>query len=299
MKKLILHSVIACLLFLNGCGKPPVPPPKISLDEANAKFLKTLQETYKYNDVIVKVVGTTLWIYFPVEKDIIEIKASRETTVNDNKASVKPNINYLEGQYTDGVFNFDYDISDTRNYKKSLGYASNYSEEYQRIQQNLLASMQGAYFDNAEKPDFIVLTIADINSGVEMESIFYFEDIKRSMGMLAGLSQEEFLKRYVYELRGSTGILQDKAGAHLNYREIDMPYFLTKQIIGRINFKYQRSSFPPSDDTITEMTNIITETLKTYDFQNFTQIKLHNMQDDSTNTINKTDPIFAEEKTSF
>jgi hypothetical protein len=286
---MVLLRNILCLLlvFALGCGKS-LPPPKVSLTEANSKFLESLK-TYQYKDVSTKVVGTTLWIYVPIEKNILEVKASREKIAVDDKVAIKPSVNYLEGTFVDGVFRFDYDISDTRSYKKSYGYASTYSEEYQRIQQNILTSIQNSYFDALEKPDFVVLNISDVNNGIEMESIFYFKDLIQSLGMFASISQEEFLKRYVYDLRGSMNILQDKAGAHLNYRDVDMTDFLTKQIINRVNFKYQRSSFPPSSDSAKEILQIAAETMKNYDYQNFKSIELHNLADNSLQQTSKAD----------
>ncbi len=285
MKNIFISLFFLIAIFQAGCSKQPLPP-KINLSEANAKFEKFCKDEHHYT-VYTKVAGTTLWIYYPVRQNIIEVKASREGAEVNKEVKIKPAINYLEGDFADGTFSFDYDISSARNYKKSYGYASNYSEQYQKLQQNILTSIQQNYFDAQEQPQFIVLVVSDIINGVEMESIFYFEDLKKTMGMMASLTQEEFVRRYVYELRGSLSIINDEKGQHIYYREITLPYFLTKQIINRVRFKFERSSFPPSDDYPKEILAVTAEAFKAYDFQNFTTIKLNNLVDGKSTVAEK------------
>ena len=58
-----------------------------------------------------------------------------------------------------------------------------------------------------------------------------------------------------------------------------MTEFLTKQIINRVHFKFQRSDFPPSgsfDDTIVDI--VADTTLRYYHFENFTNLRLNNLR---------------------
>ena len=52
-------------------------------------------------------------------------------------------------------------------------------------------------------------------------------------------------KRVLQESKGSTDYIGDEIGQHLEYNDIQMPDFLTKQMINRIRFKFTQSDFPP------------------------------------------------------
>ena len=100
-----------------------------------------------------------------------------------------------------------FDIDESKIYSRTYGYNSNYTEEYQQNQQNLISILQHAYFDLETKeeredkkaeakengeavkqngddslaPEFIVITIADIVKGIEIETTMYFDDFKKAL----------------------------------------------------------------------------------------------------------------------
>jgi hypothetical protein len=289
---------------LVGCQK--MPEPAQTLDAASEKFLKICKEEFKYN-IVLKSVGETMWIYAPMKEPILDLKSSEKqsgTKEPEERLSVK----YLDGEFKTPAFAFEYDIDKVKSYpKKDPGYGLQYSENYRERHRNILMALQRSYFDlgevpgdvtykdpqkqdtheklvesyvmTAKPPRFFVFVVADISAGVEIEDIFYFQDLKRYA--TGDMPEDEFTKRYVSESRGSQGILADVLGKHLDLRDIVMSEFLTKQIMNRINFKYGQSSFSPSEDAEKEIMSIIAETLKSYDFQDFHQIDLHNLKLDS------------------
>jgi len=235
-----------CLILLGlfaGCSKvtPPAPRP---LSEAHQKFLKICREEHKLK-VVLKPLRNTVWIYVPLDDDLMRVSSTPEGARKSDTAEEHPSVKYLESVYIERRFKITHDIHPDENYLQTPGYRLGYSSAYQNISQQILTGVSRAYFETKDAPQFFVTVITDVKNGVEMENIFYLEDLKQYMAFGA-LPQEEFVKRSIYEARGKTDWIGDTEGRHLAYTEITMPEFLAKQIAARINFKYQKSAFPPS-----------------------------------------------------
>lgn len=273
------------LLFSLSCSPKPIQ--EISVSQAHKKFLDLCESELNLN-VVTKMVGRTFYVYVPMKEDILKTKGTKDGPMRSTEYNEVPVINFVETNYKDGIFDVQYDIALKRNYPQSLGYTSTYADWYQEKQQGLLSAANRSFADLAEdepSPQFFVLVVADIVSGVEIESILYFEDLRHGLSIAQALPQDEFLKRFVYELRGKEDIIGDNTGQHINYTDISFPQFLAKQITTRINFKYQRSSFPPSANTREELKKIIIETFDAYDYEDYSTVKLHNLAEDSTESL--------------
>ncbi len=274
-----------CLIFpalFAGCSKATPPPPR-PLSEAHQKFLKICREEHKLKAVL-KPLRNTLWIYVPLDDDLMKVSSTPEGARKSDTSQEGLAVKYLESVYNDRRFKITYDIHPDKNYLQSPGYRLAYSSAYQKISQQVLAGVSRAYFETADAPQFFVVVIADVKNGVEMENISYLDDLKRYMAFGA-LPQEEFVKRSIYEARGKTDWVGDTEGRHLAYTEITMPEFLAKQIATRINFKYQKSSFPPSPDTRGEVLDAVAETLKSYNFTDFNYVELRDLNIGRTETV--------------
>lgn len=265
-----------------GCSRA-APPAPLPLSEAHQKFLKICRGEHKLK-VILKPLRNTLWIYVPFDDDLMKVSSTPEGARKSDTSQEGPAVKYLESVHNDRRFKITYDIHPDKNYLQSPGYRLAYSSAYQKISQQVLAGVSRAYFETRDAPQFFVVVIADVKNGVEMENIFYLEDLKQYMAFGA-LPQEEFVKRSIYEARGKTDWIGDTEGRHLAYTEITMPEFLAKQIATRINFKYQKSSFPPSPDTRSEILNAVAETLKSYNFTDFNYVELRDLNIGRTETI--------------
>jgi hypothetical protein len=247
------------------------------------KFLEICREEHKLK-IVLKPLRDTLWIYVPLDDDLLEVSSTLKGMLKSDTAQERPTVKYLKSIYSNRHFEITYDVRPDKNYPQSPGYGLGYSSTYQKVSQQILTGVSRAYFEPADVPQFFVTVIADVKKGIEIENIFFLDDLKRYMAFGA-LPQEEFLKRSIYESRGKSEWIGDTEGRHLAYTEITMPDFLAKQMATRINFKYQTSSFPPSDDARQELLQIAAQTISAYNFTDFTALRLHDLSTDSVETI--------------
>ena len=275
-------SLLGVIFLASSCSKvtPPVATP---LAEAHQKFVKICQEEHKL-DVVVKALEYTVWIYVPLQEGLLQVAATPEGVQKSSAPEERPAVKYLDVTYDNRRFLVTYDILAEKTYAQSQGYRMDYTAAYRKASQNILTAVSRAYFQAADTPQFFVVVISDVKSGVEIENIFYLEDLKRYMTM-ESIPQEEFVKRSIYEVKGRKDWIGDTEGRHLAYTEIAMPEFLAKQIATRINFKYQKSSFPPSADTRGEILNIVAQTLQNYQFTDFNYIELHDLHTGLMETV--------------
>jgi hypothetical protein len=286
MKLLTRTFSVVCFLFLflSGCAKPTIQT--IAPSEAEKTFIRICKDDYQ-QDVLTKQTGETLWIYVPVKFPLVDYKSTDPMFTSFMSQLKKFSVQFIDGKFEAGTINVDYDISPSKTYSKDRGFTSIYTEEFKKAQRDLYTAIYRSFADSASTPDrkapqFFVIVLADIVKGLEFESIVYWQDLNRAFSNPPDLTQEEYAKRYVSDLRGNTNIVGDTTGTHLQYRDITFGEFLTKQIINRINFKFQQSDFTPTDNITDEIITIIRETTQAYQFSGFQTIKLHNLVDDSS-----------------
>lgn len=265
------------MLTFFSCSKMPEGIP---LTEAQKKFTKIIADELKM-PVIVRQVGSTFWAYVPLEESFIVYKAApgsgTSSVQSPTPVEAKPSLKFVETLYIDRQFQISYDISSTKNYGKDPGMTSAYTESFTKIQQNIMSAIQRAFEGSQTPPTFIVLIMADIKRGVELESVFYLDDLLKAMSIAQILPHEEFTKRYLNDFRGREDIIGDKEGKHLNYRDIPMTEFLARQIDNRVRFKYQQSAFGPSADAKSEILKAAQETLDAYGFKDYNSIELKDL----------------------
>ena len=307
-----------------GCSKPL--PPILSPGQAETKLHSIAKKEYNLN-VVTRTVGKSLWIYLPMEEPFYDIKASPQGPQNSTQKSKLLSIKYIDAQFRDNNFYIDYDIAPEERYVQDLGYASTVTQEFYTKQRNVVTAIYRAYGDfekvaneeghlrrvagdvdfkgfdvnnkhkelvhayvpTEQAPDFFVLVLADVKKGIEARMFFYLGDLLRAYS--DPTFYEEYSKRMVVENpTGSEQIIGDYDGHHLDYHEVSWGELLAKQIIYRVRFKYQRSDFKPSEDTLNELLPIIGETFKTYGFGSYGNIQMHNLGNDQTIAVEKTDP---------
>lgn len=281
-----MHRTRLTLLFVffltAGCSKLNSPPPVTTLTEAEKKFNRICQEDYNFTPVVFRLTNT-VWIYIPLEQNIFEFKVSDKGPSSSAEASKSFAINYLEGTFTDRMFDIHYDIGPVKKYAKDPGYSSAYSEEFQKRQRGILTAIYRSYSELPldkrspdHAPDFFVVVIADIKTGLETQTLFYFPDFKRAM--TDTFFYEEFTRRTVSEdPTGDAAILGDTAGRHLKPYEVTFPDFLAKQALFRIRYKFQRSDFPPQGNVNDTIAGVVTETVKNYEFTDYAGIKTEDL----------------------
>ena len=278
---------IFLLIGLFGCSPHPKPEP-VPVSEAHQNLITKIQENL-HATAVIQQVDTTLWIYIPLEESLIALKGTKDGPMMVKEVSEKDAVRFIDCNYIDGSFVIDYEVGPERRYPKSFGYASSYSDRFTSLQQGLYSLVQSNLTETKtdehfSKPEFVYLIIADINAGIELESLIYFGDFKHMMN-----AQAEFQKRVVGEVRGHENMIGDKTGNHLSLTPMDISHFLARQIVHRINFKYNRSTFPPTEKPLVEIEQQIKTVLELYNFTDYNKIILNNLEDNSTTTLTADD----------
>lgn len=279
--------------MLGGCSAQT--PPLRELSDAEKKMIEICKNEYQF-DVVLKSLNNTVWIYLPRTESFLDLKANEKGPQNSSDPKESLSIKFLNGNFTDGIFKLEYDIGSSKTYAKDYGFATQFSEQYQKDQRNILTAVYRAFSDlhvldknspeAIKTPDFFILVIADITKGIETQTTFYFRDLLR--GMSDPLFQEEYTKRFISDYpTGNKDIIFDRRGNHLNIEELTWPKFLIKQIVYRIQYKYQRSAFPPASEAKNEILKIAKETLEAYHFEDFEAIELQDLGDNSSRRIKK------------
>jgi hypothetical protein len=291
------------LVFVCGCF-PQAAPPVTDLKEAHEKFIKITEEDTGIRPRLTEK-GKTLWIYLPGTDPIIGLKASGQKARSSNRASEYFSLKYLDAYFRDNIFHIEYDIAQDTKYDKNFGYASTYTDGYQKKQRAILYNIQRAYGDlekvpgdvtykndlkdashkelvsayvkTAKAPVFFVFVIADIQRGIEAETIVYHPDIQKILSPVVPMPAEESSRRYLVDIRGDNAIINDAKGKHLDYQDLTLAEFLAEQIVNRVNFRYTRSSFPPSGLPADTILSEAVKTLDLYKFTDYSGVRLHNL----------------------
>jgi hypothetical protein len=276
------HSTIMTIGLLwmavtvSGCN-PFVRPSKIELDAAHQKTLEKMRGDYELPDTSLFPVGKTVWVYMPFEGPLTDVKASRKSPT---LASVTPEkkweVHHINVSTENRSVTVNYDIRTKPAYAKDAGYTSTYTETFNTMYQKALNALRHGYFDAETPPDFAVLIFADITRGIKLSYTVNLNDYKfYSVGQLP---QEEFTKRMITEFSGDEALINDTTGASLRAVDIVWLDFLARQIENRVNFRFGRSSFPPSDDTDSEILHQIYQAFNAYQFSDCDSIILNNLE---------------------
>ncbi|MFH1281887.1 MAG: hypothetical protein ABIH91_04155 [Candidatus Omnitrophota bacterium] len=137
-----------------------------------------------------------------------------------------------------------------------------------------------------DAPHFFCIVTADIKNGFEIKQIFYFLDLKKLS--YSFISQTEYQHRIIQDTIISAEIIGDETGNHLNYQDITFEEFLASQIQSRIKLKFQKPEVEVNADIDKEVLKIVTYTLNTYKFKDFTLVELANLASGKKIILNQT-----------
>jgi len=288
LSKVLILSALTLYTCILGCEKISSDR-ELSLSESHQKIITICKEELN-TDIVLKAFEHTVWIYVPLRESLFGFKADKQGPQSSKQATEKIGLEFLDVSYSKGNFLIEYDVSISRNYDKSYGYTSSFSDKFQRLQQNILTAINRAYFDVAihpddpshkKLPDFVILIFADITRGIESRSIFHLQDLKRVFTDMT--FQEEYSRRAIHQYpQGNTDMIGDTLGKSLDAHDMTWGEFLAKQIRHRIDFKYTRSAFAPSEDTAKEILTIISDAIHAYNFTDFENVKLHDLNSNKT-----------------
>ena len=278
-------KILPFILFLSACSSSTSPS---FLKEDITQAIKDIYKKEYKLDVSTRLIGSTLWVYMPLE-DIISKPSKPEKYIErflleDKKSSLDEKIlkvNYLIRPTTEKEQQQEMTIDKSVNEKIF----------------NLLQVIRRVLFsiDNSKKDQPLIFCIitADIKNGFEIKQIFHLMDLKKiSYGLI---SQTEYLHRVVQNTGVSLQIIGDKEGNHLDYRNITLEEFIADQIQSRIRLKFRKPEVESNADIDKEVLKIIAYTMNTYGYKDFTLVELSNEVTGVKTILNQT-AIFANPK---
>jgi len=267
-----LNSLILIILLLfSGCSSSLTPTYlKENIDKAIQDICKA-----EYNlDVKVKLVGSTLWIYLPLE-DIFEKSEKPE------KYFEKFSLEQIRNIPSDASLKFAYLIRAVPEKEKTQEYK--YKKDTIEKINNVWKVLRRVIFSldrsKETEPTFYYLITADIKNGLEMKELFYSLDLKKVS--YEYISWEEYQHRTIQDTDFGAQIIADTEGMHIHYRDITMKEFITEQIIHRIRLKFQKPEVDKNVDIDREIIKVIAATVKIYDFKEFNFVELNNLENNN------------------
>ena len=228
-----------------------------------------LKKEYKA-DCGARLAGQTLWVYLPVE-NMVEAPEKPQKYVE--KFDVKRNRSRFVGPILRSEFyvkpvSAREKMQETALSKQAMDTISNAWKVIRRV----VFSMHPR---EREEVKFFVLVISDIKLGYEIREYFYYQDLSKvSYGLI---SVGEYQHRVVQESSGGKGILGDVTGAHLEYTDMTLKEFVSRQIQHRIGLKFQKPEVEPGIDIDKEIRTVVEDTLRIYSIKDFERAELNNL----------------------
>lgn len=304
---------LSTALILTGCENNTAV--EIATTPAHERLKEILIEEKNVN-AITRAFENSIWIYVPLENPFLEMSSSDKGPQKSSDMQEKLSLYYLDGQFDGQYFNVAFDVGQSRSYMNDRGLQNKYTEEYSLVSRQITTAISSAYSNIERKvgthayiekiqgdrdyadpgkdrthsaliqsnvlfekkvPDFFVIIIADIKTGIETRSMLYLQDLRRAH--MDHTFFEEYAKRNITKQpSGHSIIIGDSVGEYVDYHDITWNEFLMAQILHRINFQYSVSSQPPKDDKFETFKKIINQTLSAYPHRNYLGVKLNNLR---------------------
>jgi hypothetical protein len=273
LSKFLFAALCFCLC---GCffsaGKPAYNIENVS------KALQDLALAEYKTEVSVKLVNSTLWIYMPVT-DLFVPNPKKEKY--PEKFQIVKNSGAFKGSSFVGEYNIKaVPVKDkTQDYKINKEVSGKIGDLWKIIRRVLF----GFVPSERDRIKFVSMVIADIKNGFEVKEVFYARDLKKvSYGLM---SIWEFQHRVIQDSSVSPLVIGDKAGRHVEYKDITLAEFVQKQIEYRISLKFQKPEVEQNADIDREVSKIITETLQMYELKDIGEVKFRNLNSNTNTTL--------------
>lgn len=274
----LLLNFLAILFLLSGCTSSTHPT--YTQEKIESAVREICKKEYRL-DVTVKLAGSTLWVYLPVENIFTKSEKPEKTReifkIVENKIGFQDN--YLKNEYAIKKIPPTEELDDSQINKEVSEKLMDVWKAVRRV----VFSMKP---QESNEIKFFRIVVADIKNGYEIITTTYYLDLKKvSYGLI---SSEEFQHRITQDTAMDPAIVGDKAGHHLKCFEITMQDFLAGQIKHRIALKFQRPELKTNDvDIDREILKIIAYTLNIYDFKDFGGVEINNLMTYKKVILNK------------
>ncbi|MBI4707466.1 MAG: hypothetical protein HY761_06025 [Candidatus Omnitrophica bacterium] len=269
---------LTLLVFLCGCSASTKPTYQI--ENIAADLERICKDEYKI-DIKAKQVGSTLWIYMPVENILIKSDKPEKYT---EKFAIEKNTN---NSFKDNALKVDYAIKAISDTEKTQDYKYNkdISEKINDVWVALRRILFSLECEKINEPKFFCMAIADIKNGFILKETFFGLDIKKVSYQY--ISMTEYQHRSIQDMDILPQVIGDKDAKNFDFKEVTMEDFLAKQIEQRIRLKFQKPEVNKDADIDKEIIKIIAHTLKTYGFKDFDYIELNNNISNNKITLNQ------------
>jgi len=271
--------IILLIIFTGidlSCSPKKALLPRPPVTGLQKTFETKCRKDYNLN-ILTRIVGKTFWIYAPTDKPLFEFAAETPTPPDPLKKQAKYNLLYINGEYKDKAFSFEYDvIPKIKSDLSNEGIKNEGTDYFNKLYNNLFTAITETLLDPKIPISFVVMSITDIKKGLEARYTFYLEDYR--MASVEGIPYDEFSKRVLQESKGSTDYIGDEIGQHLEYNDIKMPDFLAKQMVNRIRFKFTQSDFPPQENYEEAIIGVISDTTRYYHFRDFKEVRTNDIR---------------------
>jgi hypothetical protein len=263
--KLLLPLIF--ILLLSACNSSVTPS---FLKEDITRAIKDICKKEYSLDTVTTLSGNTLWVYLPLENIISKPDKPEKYTERFLWEKKKNSLD-------EKILKINYLIQPTAEKEKQQEMAldKTVNEKIFNILQVIRRVLFSVGSPKQDIPQFFCIVTADIRNGFEIKQIFYFPDLKKLS--YSFISQTEYQHRIIQNTTVSAGILGDRTGGHLDYRDITLEEFIADQIQSRIKLKFQKPEVEASVNIDKEVLKIVTYTLDAYHFKNFTLLEMSNL----------------------
>ncbi len=266
-KRALNDTLIALLCFACGCSSSTKPT---YIKENIEQDIRDICRNEYALEVKTKLIGSTLWVYLPVEDLFISAE-------KPEKYTEKFAIDYNKTRSQDSRLKSDYLIKPIPDKEKSQDYK--YNKEVLEKINNVWKVLRRVIFSMSQlkggKPEFFCIVTADIKKGFELSELFYYLDFKKISYNF--ISWNEYQHRSIQDANMSAEIIGDKEGRHLNFKDIALEDFVMQQIDYRIRLKFQKPEVEKNADIDKEIIKIAVYTIKAYGLKEFGGIELNNL----------------------
>lgn len=264
-------SLLLPLALAAGCtisGSPTYV--KKDIDKTVEKILR---QEYQMQ-ATSRLVGSTLWIYIPV-KDLFE-----KTKGNDPDDKIKERFELLENEsiLREGLLRVSYLVKPVvPEREKDQGYKIN-KKALEKINNAWEVLRRVAFsMDRRERDQiqFYILMGADTVNGLEIRETIYYKDLIKVMYRV--ISPGEYHHRVVVDSGLRSEVIGDTEGKSVNFIDVKFKDFLCKQIEHRVGLKFQKPEVEQTADTDKEIKKAVLETLRAYEFNDFSAAEMTNL----------------------
>ncbi len=276
-KLALLSSVIPAIFLLSACSSSTAPTYQ------KKDIPKAIREICKkdYNiSVRSRIVGSTLWVYLPIN-GTVEIPKKKE------KYTERFEIKSLNSDFKDSAFNIDYHINAVPEAEKPIEYK--YTKDAIEKRSKVWAVIRRVLFSmdrkNFAEPKFICFITADIKYGFITKDLGFYLDLKKVSYEL--ISMTEYQHRVVTENADMPQVKDDTQGTSIAYKDFTMEEFIAAQIKSRIRLKFQKPEVEKKADMDKEILKVTTTTLKIYDYKDFREVSLSNLRTGEKTILNE------------